>query len=337
MRDLTSWRIPLATLSGVPLFMHILYPVVALGVVLRVISASGAPDGIWREIVLIQIILLLSVMLRLLVSHQIDIRTGGSPSELTVWNLGHFTRDRDYSPSVSTLLAGLATSLMVAAVSSVVLMIMGYFPPSLVGWDALGFSRAGTVLLAAASGDSVSVDPGFSTFLARLYIVNAWLFLANLLPVIPLDGARLLERLLGWRMELREAALGTLFASMLGILAVAVAGIAANEVLFIILALFLHLQTRLEAVRMEVIPSAFGYDDHDDPDLPPRASWWQRWKARRAEERTRKAAANRVEEDRRMDSLLDKLHRLGQGGLTGAEHRFMRHYAEKYRPRQRGR
>jgi hypothetical protein len=138
-------------------------------------------------------------------------------------------------------------------------------------------------------------------------------------------------------MELREAALGTLFASMLGILAVAVAGLAANEVLFIILALFLHLQTRLEAVRMEVIPSAFGYDDHDDPDLPPRASWWQRWKARRAEERTRKAAANRVEEDRRMDSLLDKLHRLGQGGLTGAEHRFMRHYAEKYRPRQRGR
>ncbi len=337
MRDLTSWKIPLGTLNGVPLFMHILYPVVTLGWVLRVISASGAPDGIWREIILIQIILLLSVLLRLLVSHQIDLRTGGSPSEIVAWNLGHFTRDRDYAPGVSTMLAGLVTSLLIVAGSSVALMIMGYFPPSLVGWDACGYSQPGTLLLVAVSGDSVSVDPGFSTFLARLYIVNAWLFLANLLPVIPLDGARLLERLLGWRMEPREAALGTLFASMLGILVVAVAGIVANEVLFVFLALFLHLQTRQEAVRMEVIPSALGYDDQYDPDMPPRTSWWQRWKARRAEERTRKAAANRVEEDRRMDSLLDKLHRLGQGGLTGAEHRFMRHYAEKYRPRQRGR
>jgi hypothetical protein len=38
-----------------------------------------------------------------------------------------------------------------------------------------------------------------------------------------------------------------------------------------------------------------------------------------------------------MDELLDKLHRLGNGALTGAEHRFMREFARKYRPRQRER
>lgn len=336
MRDLTSWRIPLGSLGGVPLSMHIIYPVVALGMVLRAVSSSSAPDGIWREAVILQMIVLTSVLLRVVTVHQIDVRTGGSPSEIIVWNLGHFTRDRDYFPGISSLMVGLATSLMIAACSSIVLMTMGYFPPPLVGWDACGFSRAGSVQMITVMGETVSLDPGFGSFLARLYLINAWLALANLLPVIPLDGSRLLERLLGWRMQPREASLGTLFTSMLGILAVAIAGIMANDVLFIVVALFLHLQTRETAMRMEVIPSGLGYDEPDDSDMPPRTSWWQRWKARRAEERTRKAAANRVEEDRRMDLLLDKLHRLGQGGLSGAEHRFMRDYAEKYRSRQRG-
>jgi hypothetical protein len=38
-----------------------------------------------------------------------------------------------------------------------------------------------------------------------------------------------------------------------------------------------------------------------------------------------------------MDELLDKLHRLGSKALSGSEHRFMRDFARKYRPRQRER
>ena len=84
------------------------------------------------------------------------------------------------------------------------------------------------------------------------------------------------------------------------------------------------------------------YDNDGLPEAPerdpePRESWWKRWRARRAEERNRRAAADRAQAERRMDELLDKLHRLGNGALTGAEHRFMREFSRKYRPRQRER
>ena len=80
-----------------------------------------------------------------------------------------------------------------------------------------------------------------------------------------------------------------------------------------------------------------GLPEAPERDPEPRESWWKRWSARRAEERNRRAAADRAQAERRMDELLDKLHRLGNGALTGAEHRFMREFSRKYRPRQRER
>lgn len=346
-RHQTAWSLPLGSVAGDPLRIHVVYPVVAAGLYLRTVFANGAPDGVWREAFLVQAILLLSVLARAMGTLAIRRLEEADHQETIIWPLGHYSRIEGFAgASYWSLLSGTSVTLFFAAFSAFGLLAMGYIPPSLATWNPYGPTTAGTLLLSDFHGDTAPVAAGWATLLARFSFVNGWLLFANLLPAYPLDASRLMARILWKRSEPPEATQAVLTASMISILGVMVAGIAMGEVLYLALAMVVYLEARAavereqEALGEEAEAAVYGGEgirETPERDPEPRESWWQRWRARRAEERNRRAAADRAEAERRMDELLDKLHRLGNGALTAAEHRFMRDFSRRYRPRQQER
>ena len=91
--------------------------------------------------------------------------------------------------------------------------------------------------------------------------------------------------------------------------------------------------------------SPFGYDfsqgytslERDLPSAAPprprRANFWQRWKQSRVSKKMEREEAERVHDERRMDELLDKIHREGNSALTDEERRFMKRVSDRYKNR----
>ena len=86
---------------------------------------------------------------------------------------------------------------------------------------------------------------------------------------------------------------------------------------------------------------AFGYDfsqgytslERGIADAPtrPRVSWWYRWLQRRAARRLLREQEEREAEERRLDGLLEKVHREGRQALTDEEVLFMKRVSDRYR------
>jgi hypothetical protein len=65
--------------------------------------------------------------------------------------------------------------------------------------------------------------------------------------------------------------------------------------------------------------------------IPSAGSPFERWKQQREEKRREKEAQERLETERRVDELLDKVHREGMESLSEAERRFLKRASTKYK------
>src|SRR5262249_46093878 len=121
-----------------------------------------------------------------------------------------------------------------------------------------------------------------------------------------------------------------------------------EQVLALCLALFIYFSCQRQWVLLEIggEEGVFGYDfsqgytslerDHVQAAPPvKKVSWWRRWLQRRAAKKLQREQEQRETEERRMDELLDKLHRQGKDALTDEEHRFMKRVSDRYRKNQR--
>jgi hypothetical protein len=70
---------------------------------------------------------------------------------------------------------------------------------------------------------------------------------------------------------------------------------------------------------------------------PYRESALKRWRRRRSDLRRQRQQAREAAEDRRMDEILEKLHREGRAALSDEEHRFLIRVSAKYRNRPKAR
>ena len=112
------------------------------------------------------------------------------------------------------------------------------------------------------------------------------------------------------------------------------------------LALFIYIACQRQWIMLETggEEGLFGYDfsqgytslERDQIQAAPpvrKVSWWRRWLQRRAARRMQRELEQREAEERRLDELLDKLHRQGRGSLTDEEQRFMKRVSDRYRNR----
>jgi stage IV sporulation protein FB len=367
MHDPFAWSFPLGRLFGITVRIHWLFPFVALGWILHaafypsqaVVGAGGTvdfkvPESAWIDACILMLILFVSVLLHEF-GHCFAARAvNGDAQEVLLWPLGGLANvDVPHRPRAHflTALGGPAVNILLVILCTLLLLVIdsrGFRPnwnPFPGGWPA----RAGDqVVLYTWSGgkDALSVYL-LPVWLARICWVNYFLALLNIVLMgFPLDGGRMLQACLWPSMGYRQSMLFVVFAGFVVVFIVGLYAIIQSSVLALCLALFIFAASQRQWVILETggEDGVFGYDfsqgytslERDQIQAAPPArkvSWWRRWLQRRAARKMQKEMEKREAEERRLDELLDKLHRQGRAALTDEEQRFMKRVSDRYRNR----
>ena len=440
MRDPLTWSFPLTRLFGILIRVHLLFPLVAVGLILRVAFQKDVLPFLWVEACVLMLLLFASVLLHEF-GHCFGARAvDGDASEVLLWPLGGLaSTEVPHTPRANfiTTAAGPAVNLLLCLATCLVLAFATLIPsfkpwsdpyfPVAYNWtngrwygcklghdDFYTFTAYQTTEEGSKDGKFVSylevdekalvdtknhpvtevhlhpddvvllkTDDGklvtdlkygpygvcndkekkgravpvkaealprggmWVVQVSRLFWLNWFLFLLNLVPAFPLDGGRLLQCLLWWRADYRQGTLTAIFVGFLMMLVFGVLSIVLYEPLVLGLALFMYVACRRQWILLETggEESLFGYDfsegytslERDQPQPAPprrRQSWFQRWLQRRAERKMRREQEVREAEERRMDELLEKVQRVGMQGLTDEERRFLIRASARYRNRQ---
>jgi stage IV sporulation protein FB len=366
MHDPMAWSLPLGRLFGINIRIHWLFPFVALGWVLHTALYNPypadivkerpdlkIPDGIWIDACILMLILFVSVFLHELGHCFAARRLGGEANDVLLWPLGGLAyvelpnRPRAH---FLTAAAGPAVNLALALACALLLLVADKvaIQPS---WNPLpsGFPYRdvhGNVTLTTWAGEPITRLPGsLAVWLVRAWWVNYFGALINIfLAGFPLDGGRMLQAALWPSLGYRQATLTAVFAGFAVVFVVGLYAIIQSSVLALCLALFIYAACQRQWVVLETggEEGLFGYDfsqgytslERDQVQAAPtkpRVSWWKRWLQKRAARRLQRELELREAEERRLDELLDKVHREGRASLTDEEERFMKRVSDRYR------
>jgi Zn-dependent protease len=359
MHDPMAWSIPFGRLFGISLRLHVLFPFVALGQILHAWLYKPYPEYVpvaylWLDVCILMLLLFVSVLWHEL-GHCFAARSvGGDANEILMWPLGGLANvEVPHRPRAHliTAAAGPAFNLLLC-VLVVVLMLFVAEKPLQAPWNPLpsGFpyrDAEGVVTLSSYSGERLELDPVRSpaVWLARFFWVNWFLALLNLLLVgFPLDGGRILQASLWPSMGYHHSMQTAIFAGFAVVFVVGLYALVFVSVLALALALFIWFSCQRQWILLETggEEGIFGYDfsqgytslerDRErDAPAKPRLSWWQRWMQRRAAKRLAREQEQRAAEEKRLDELLDKVHREGRASLTEEEARFLKRVSDRYR------
>jgi Zn-dependent protease len=354
MRDPFFWSIPLGRVFGITVRVHLLFVVVTVGLILRYAlktTPQPYPPGTWIDGIQLAGLLFVSVLLHEF-GHCFAARwVDGDATEIMIWPLGglatvdlpqqpraHFITAAA-GPVVNLLLAGLCVLLLAFTIEP------SYQPP----WNPLTYilrlDTAGGIDLVTWGGQIERVHHVWPIVLARLFWVNWTLFLLNVVLVcFPMDGGRMLQSLLWPSLGYRQATLFVIYAGFVFTVVVGLISIIYEEILVFCLALFIYVSCRAQLFILETggEEGLFGYDfsqgytslERDQPLVTTkRASWWKRWRDRRAANKLKREMESREADERRLDELLEKVQKLGMNALTDEERRFMKRVSDRYRNR----
>ncbi len=369
MQDPLSWSIPFGQLFGVKLRIHWLFPFVAIGWILHTALYKPTPEykipeGLWIDACILMLILFLSTILHEF-GHCFAARLcGGEANEILLWPLGGLAQvelpQRPFAhfmtaaagPAVNFLLVGFCTVALLVADSSKGPLQPSWNPmPG--GWPARGHAvdtnKVGPVDVQLRSWDGT--DFTFTPYelpvwLARIAWVNWFLGVLNVILIgFPLDGGRMLQSVLWPSLGHKSATLAAVFSGFGVVFLVGIYALVFKETLALALALFIFVACQRQWVSIEhgSEDTLFGYDFsqgytslerdqiHQAAPPRPRVSWWRRWLNSRAARRLQRELEQREAEERRMDELLDKVHRQGRQSLTEEEERFLKRVSDRYK------
>lgn len=355
MTDLLSWSIDLGRWAGSRVRLHCLLVYFAIFALLFAIGDDG--PGLWPTLAwlgLLLAVLLLHELGHILVANG----RGAEPEDVQVWPLGNLLGPSAARAHEDPWVAagGLFASGALALASFVGLWLAG---ARMVVSPFGAWPDAGAPFLIGVK------DHPQATALTPLWYAGwfGWLnwvvFVANLcLPALPFDMGRIVRATvarpgLG---ESRDAMiapwLAHVAAALLALVAVVRLVVALRKDSFnlIALALAIEMFVRAEARMMEdgsfFDDGVFGYDFSEGYTSleastakvrPHRESALRRWRRRRSDQRKQRLAAQLAAEDRRLDEILDKLHREGKASLTDEENRFLVRVSAKIKKRPRDR
>jgi Zn-dependent protease len=258
--------------------------------------------------------------------------TGGSADEILIWPAGGlaFTRPAGgFRSEFWTSAAGPFSNLLLCVLTFPVVYRAG-IPPGT--WHPF-------VLAAVELKQTLGQD-----LLVLLFDVNWVLLLVNLLPVYPLDGGQMLRALIALKTDSETARFASLRIGMgLGIVG-AILGLVFSQIWLVFIGFFVLCMGMYEFFVIQLSDqlddSFLGYDfsqgytslERSETRSPPRRPGpIQRWRQRRAEEKRQRDEQERIETERRVDELLDKVHREGINSLSDAEKRFLQRASGRYR------
>ncbi len=353
MTDILTWSFSLGRWAGVRIRVHYFLVFFAGG---RLLNAAISEEQQVAPTLAWLLTLLLVLALHELGHAAIALTQNVEPDDVRLWPLGNFVVPSGSNRSNDNLpvaLAGLATSGFLAVASALILAMAGgrmVFSPFGYGLDA-----GAPFFPGLEGGRAWKLSPMW--FVGWFGYLNLVVFLANLIPALPLDGGRVL------RAVLARSGVGITrdnpypqwtargFALILALAGLIKMFFAFSDGLTLFgLALLIELVVRSETRMMEdggfFDDGVFGYDFSEGYTSlessaakvrPYRESALKRWRRRRSELRRRRRVAREAAEDRRMDEILEKLHIQGKASLSDEENRFLVRVSTKLRNRPRAR
>jgi stage IV sporulation protein FB len=347
-----AWSFPLGRLFGITIRVHLLFPLVALGIVLRFAMRENAVPGQWIDITIVMALLFFSVLLHEF-GHCFAARfMQGDANEILLWPLGGLANcEVPHTPRANFVVAagGPVVNLVLFLFSALVLFLLEpSLQPHLNPIYCLGRDSNQQVALHLWNGPSATSY--FSPYspqvlLSHFFWVNWVLFLLNLVPAFPLDGGRMLQSVLWNYVGYRPATMWTVIVGFVFTFIIGVVSIVLNESMLVGLAVFIGYSCWYQWLILETggEDSVFGYDfsqgytslERDQPPAPaaPKQSWWSRWRQKRAARKLQREIERREAEESRMDQLLEKISTQGITALTDEERRFMKQFSDRYKNR----
>ncbi len=347
---LSWWSIGLGRWAGTRVRIH-LFLLLFIG--LRLLEAAVLPASRGHAHPVLETVVWLGLMLLALVVHELGhaawaARLGQTPDEVRLWPLGSLVGPTTATgartqEAVLVALGGPLASGAMALIALIGLQI-GHARMELNPFSPRGGAPLMTGGLEALPFSVVWLIGWFG-------YLNWVLFLANLIPALPMDGGRVLRGVLA--SQSRDST----FAPYVGRTSAAVLGLwgllwlptgRPGGLTLIGLALLLEIMVRVELRLFEDVGyfeegGVFGYDfsqgytslESAAPTVRPRPeSALERWRRRRSDQRRQRRESREAAEDIRLDEILDKLHREGRSALTDEEQRFLVRQSERVRSRR---
>lgn len=271
-------------------------------------------------------------------------KVGGSADEVLMWPLGGLATvdgPRTPWPQFAIAIGGPCVTLLLLVISRTIM------------WLAMGANRHVPM--------SPFWWPNFSNpwvspwaWLDLTFRTNLGLFLFNLWPMYPMDGGRMLQCGLWWKMGLRRSmfvttAVGMVAAVIMGFVAILPSmwgdhdggGLrsSVSSINFTLLAIAVMGYMTCWQQR-QMAAAGVGYDDdfsgmgYTAERSEQREGWMSRWRRKRAEAQRRRQAAEIEAEQVEVDRILAKVHDHGIGSLTRGEKRTLETATQRERQRQ---
>ncbi len=357
MSDPLTWSpIRLGRWFGTTVKVHIFLILFVVIELLMALLATKAEDGLRH---LPQTACWLSLLILALVIHELGHALTAywldcDQEDVHLWPLGNLVGPSLSPRSSEHFLVALAGPVTSGALFLGIAVGLNLFTGARFVWNPFGNpTDSGAPWLA----DNVPAAP-----LSPIWIIgwfgylNYLLFLVNLLPALPFDGGRMFRAYLSstavvsardniYAPWTARATAAILF--LTGLVRLVVKG-RADGITVIMLALLIELLVRTESRMLEdggyFEDGVFGYDFSEGYTSlensaakvrPYKESALRRWRRRRSDLRRQRRMIRKAAEERRMDEILDKLHRQGRASLTEEEHRFLVRVSTRYRNRQK--
>jgi len=233
------WSLPIGRLAGIPLRVHLTFPLLVAWIAFAQWRIDGDPRGAIALVLMVLLVFTIVVMHEL--GHALAARHYGvATRDITLLPIGGVARleriPKEPLQELVIALAGPAVNVVLAVVIGSILLATG-------GMGNL-----------ADLGGLVAADPTFDLrrLAVRLVGINVWLVVFNMLPAFPMDGGRVLRAALamyyGDHTRATEAAarVGRVFAVLFGMTGVFVI----NSPLLVLIGVFIWIAGSGEALQV---------------------------------------------------------------------------------------
>ena len=324
--DFFSWGIKLYRAWGIEVRLHLLFILIAVGQLFQGLVKDRAGIQYWA--------LGFGSLFGLVLLHEYGHciacrRVGGTADRIVLWPLGGLARcapPHDWRADLITTIGGPAVNLILMPVFAGLLLAVG------VEWSAVVFNPFGASVTMTGLHLRDGSTPYWLTWLWLTHATNAALFFLNvLLPMFPMDSARIVHALM-WRRVGHQRATDLITKIGFGA-AVILLVLSFGQVWFMELAIFGAICCWQERRQMQMVqgdPSLAGYDfDRGYAGMPgvKEESGDSSRAQRRREQQRKKDEAEQAE----LDRILAKIATSGMASLSKAEKRWLERATEQRR------
>lgn len=324
---LMTGSVPLFTVLGIRVRMHAsMLLLIVLG-----LATSGLSGGLGVYNAMIGAVVLFTIVLLHEFGHCFAARwVGGEANEILMWPLGGLAYadapNRPW-PQFVTAAGGPAVNVIICLLATAILAILNWGQPGIPLNPLAATFRVPHSMLAF--------------YVWCVFLISWWLLLFNLLPIFPLDGGRLLQTLLWFKLGYYRSTLITCIVGMIGSVLMVMYGIANFGAWSGLLLICIGVSCFLTCYQLRAQVKAAGPWEFQDEGIDYGASLWQpeerkrgRRSSRRAARRLKRRQQQEEAEQAQIDAILAKVSAHGMHSLTWLERRALRKATERQRRRE---